>query len=207
MATFIPIADTVRTSLVYLMEGQYLVNTLHFKFATQPTTTDMTNLNTALQTWYSSAWKIVLSGYLGITQINTVGLWAANAPGVLYSYATPELGSVTGLPFPNDITWCASIRTALRGRSFRGRLYVPGIALSRQNSSAPNTTTSTIAGFFTTALSYLLTPANIANFVWVIASRYANKLPRVAGITTPVTAITGDLTFDNQRRRLPGRGS
>ena len=50
-------------------------------------------------------------------------------------------------------------------------------------------------------------------WVWVIVSRYSGvdgdgrPVPRVAGVTTPVTNVVAvDGTVDSMRRRLPGRG-
>jgi cation transporter-like permease len=53
-----------------------------------------------------------------------------------------------------------------------------------------------------------------AGWTWVIASRFSgvdpdtgDPIPRVAGVTTPVTnVVCTDATLDAQRRRLPGRG-
>jgi hypothetical protein len=32
-------------------------------------------------------------------------------------------------------------------------------------------------------------------------------VPRVSGVTTPITAVSADQFFDSQRRRLLGRGN
>ncbi len=202
---FIPVPLGVRSSIVYLAEGQICVNTLHFRFATVPTVTNMANLNTALHTWYTGTLKATVPSNFGLSQINTVSLENQSAPSSVLSISPLEFGTSGTNSMPMNVAWCASLRTVNRGRNFRGRYYSPGVPTSFV--SGTNSMNPTSAGQIQTALAALLTPANVANFIWVIASRYFARVPRVSGIMTDVNAVVGDLTMDSQRRRLPGRGA
>lgn len=204
MAVFIPVPNTVRSSLLYLLDNQTIVNTLHFNLATEPTLAQMDALNTALRTWYTASFKPQVPSNVSLSAINTVGLWSQTAPSRL-SVVSPLEAGTAPTSFPANVTYCASNRTGLRGRNYRGRFYWPGMPSTYVTST--NTVTAAFVAAVQAALGVLLTPANVANFIWVIASRYFNKLPRATGIVTPVTAVVGDLTLDSQRRRLPGRGA
>ncbi len=206
MAAFIPIGATCRASIVYLLDNQRVVNTLHFNKVAPPLTlNDMQGLATALHTWYTASLKPNLATGIALAEINVVDLTTQTAPTFLLSISPVEPGTGGVSVMPGNVAWCASLRTLARGRSFRGRFYVPG--MPSNSVTFPNSVFVSWAGQIQTALAQLLTPANVANLLWVIASRYFNKLPRASGIVTPVASITGDLTLDSQRRRLPGRGS
>lgn len=201
---FVPVPNCVRTSLLFIMDQQQLVNTFSFRMNTQPTILDMTNLNAAMQTWYNASWKPLVPASNALVAINTIGLWDASAPGVL-TPISPIINGTDGLAAPANVTYCASLRTLLRGRNYRGRVYSPAVASSRI--SVISTVTTAFAGAIATALGQLMTPANVAGFAYVVISKFLNNLPRGTGINTLITSATGDLTLDSQRRRLPGRGA
>jgi hypothetical protein len=201
---FVPAPNMVRTSLVFLLDGQIVVNTFNFRFNTQPTIIEMGNLNTAMQTWYNASYKPVCPSSAVLNQINTIGLWSQSAPGVLLP-VSPGIAGTSTPALPANGTYCSSIRTLSRGRNFRGRSYLPG--LPQTALSGISSVTSGFAGNIQTAIAQLMTPANVANFAFVIISRWLNNVARGTALDTLVTAITGDLTTDSQRRRLPGRGS
>ncbi len=205
MPAFIPIPQTVRVSMVMLLDAQKVVNTFHFSINTGVDLTKMQALATAMHTWYTASYKPNLSTAIALSEINVVDLSSQTGPAFTLSISPVEPGTAGISPMPGNVAWCASLRTALRGRNYRGRLYVPG--LSSNEVTFPNTILVGVAGAIQTALAQLMTPANVANFIYVVASRFLNKLPRASGVTNTITAIAGDLTLDSQRRRLPGRGA
>lgn len=202
---FIPVPNCVRSSMVYLLDGQVIVNTYHFRLNTDPSIIDMGNLNTALHTWYTATLKPLLSPQTVLTQINTINLTTQNGPASVLSINPFEAGTGGANDMPANVTWCASLRTLNRGRNFRGRWYLPG--LQANSVVAPSTIVTGFANSVIAALAQLMTPANVAGFAYVVVSRFLNNLPRGTGINTLITAVTGDLTLDSQRRRLPGRGA
>jgi len=119
--------------------------------------------------------------------------------------AVPGSGSAT--PMPNQDAAVVTLRTALAGKSYRGRMYFSGAT------EAQNDATGSIASAFNSALVTFvtnlqtdLTAEGIALAV-LSAPRYANLAPPAdvqtyAGAITPVTAIvTRDTSWDTQRRR------
>lgn len=202
---FIPFNGCVRASLLYLCDGQILANTLHFTITPPITAGQMSNLATALHTWYTASLKPNLTGTVALTGINIIDLTTQNSPGFFLPITPIEPGSGAGLTLPANVSWVATLRTGQRGRAYRGRFYTPTVAGGFQ--TGVNAITAAAVAAIQAALGQLLTPANVANFTWAVASRFLNKLPRATGITTPITSIAGDLTLDSQRRRLPGRGA
>lgn len=202
---FIPVPNVVRSSLIYLADNQVIVNTLHFYKAGGVVLADMQALNTALHTWFTASLRGTLPSTTALSAINTVLLDSASSPSSLLAISPLEAGTAGAGAMPYNVAWCASLRTSLRGRNFRGRWYHPGVPTNQV--VAPSSFLAAAMSGIQAALGQLLTPANVANFAWVIASRYFNKLPRVTGVANNVTAVTGDLTLDSQRRRLPGRGA
>lgn len=202
---FIPVPFGVRSSLIYLADSQTIVNTLTFRHPTVvPSITEITALNAALKTWYDASFKVNLPARTALVAINTISLESATGPGLFSGYPA-DPGTAGPNSDPYNVTWCASLRTALRGRNYRGRFYVPG--LEPTIVTIPNLITAAAAAAIQAALGQLMTPANVAGFTWVVASRFLNKLPRAVGVANQINSIVGDLTLDSQRRRLPGRGA
>jgi hypothetical protein len=202
---FIPFNGCVRSTLLYVCDGQILANTLHFVITPPITLTQMNNLNTALHTWYTASLKPQLTAAIALTGINTIDLTTVSSPGAFLPISPIEPGTAGGSPLPANVSWVSTLRTGLRGRAYRGRWYHPTIAAGYQTGVSAITAGAVAA--IQAALAQLLTPANVANFTWAVASRFLNKLPRATGVTTSITSVAGDLTLDSQRRRLPGRGA
>lgn len=202
---FIPFNGCVRASLLYLCDGQILANTLHFVITPPVTVGAMNNLATALHTWYTASLKPQITAAVALTGINIIDLTSQNAPGVFLPITPIELGTAGGAPLPANVSWVSTLRTGNRGRAYRGRWYHPTVAASF--AAGVSGISAAAVAAIQAALGQLLTPANVANFTWAVASRFLNKLPRSTGITTAITSVAGDLTLDSQRRRLPGRGA
>lgn len=132
-------------------------------------------------------------------------------PGTAVSYEyvyTPVAGQVTGDMLPPQCAFVYSLKTALKGRSYRGRFYLPGIpevlnvggqcaAASLANMVAVGTQLYTVFGPGGTNTDWQL----------VVISRWLNHAKRVTPVGTPVESIEFDPTIRTQRRRVLGVGS
>jgi hypothetical protein len=99
-----------------------------------------------------------------------------------------------------------SFRSALSGRSFRGRNYIPCLTNSQVTGNLIDVSWQ---GDIINAYAELLFGGGAlpAGWVWVVVSRFTNNLPRVTGIFSEVfSVLVTDTIVDSQRRRLPGRG-
>lgn len=204
---FIPFINTVRAEIVYVLNGQIVENTLYFKFATAVDVVDMEGLGADLDAWVQAAIMTNLSVDCGFKSLKLTLLGSDTDPVVEINHATPVAGANVGSPLPNGSTFCIQFKTLKRGRSFRGRNYVPGLTVTMTTDA--NHVVDTWAGDMVTAYEELLDPAfYTSDWTWVVASRQEDGVVRTTGETTPVYAVGyHDLTIDSQRRRLPGRGS
>jgi hypothetical protein len=187
-----------------LWDLQEVENTIWVEFAATPDGAALAAMAAIIGGWYrtnvlpnlSSAVQLVECAATDMTtNVGATGTWVAPS------------GSVGGLvspSLPNNVAMCVSFRTAGRGRSNRGRNFVPGLA---EDGVSANTILAARAALITTAYNSLIgTIADNAG-TWVIASRVSEGVPRLIGQTSPVTAaLVTDLYVDSQRRRLPGRG-
>lgn len=202
---FVPVSDTIEVDMRMRLDGQRIENTLYFFKIGGWASADVPVVYNAMLLWWNAELAVPLSNQLTLAEIGIVDL--SSDSGFSYDIPTPvpnPAGDSAEPPLPNNVALCVSFRTAGRGRSRRGRNYVPGLVRTSVNN---NTVDNTTAGTISDAYNELLTVAPTFDGVWVVVSRYEDGAPRVAGITTPITAATiVDHTVDSQRRRLPGRG-
>lgn len=209
---FVPVPNTVMVEIRYLLDLQHIENTLYFESATAPDPTSIAALLDAVFDWWDANLQPLIPVAVELSELVGTDLTSATGPQVSISPAGPPLGAVNDPSLPNNVSLAISFRTALRGRSFRGRNYHPALW---ETGVIKNTVQDTIVAAIQAAYSALITDAGVAaaGFTWVVVSRFSGvdgdgkPIPRVTGVTTPViSALVVDPTIDSMRRRLPGRG-
>lgn len=202
---FIPVLNCINCKMIFTLGGQFVQNNFYFQTAAPPTTTDLDNTNTFMHTFWTNQLKPNLTADLALVQIQSIDMSAANAPARSLFISPPEAGTLAAtVGAPSGSAIVATARTALRGRNYRGRVYLGG--LSGNALTSPTTYNATQLVNIITALSWLLNVANTASEILVVVSKFLNKAARSSGIKTPVTTWTMDTALDSQRRRLLGRG-
>jgi hypothetical protein len=192
------------------LDSQKCENTLYFR-SVSPTPEFGTALAGLLIFWWRDHYAPLVSSQVKLNEVVITDLSSDTGFQVTQAPATLITGGIsTSDTEPNNVTIAVSIRTAMRGRSFRGRNYVLGITNSQISNNTMDDTTITA---WQAAYSELLTVASDADAVWVVVSRFSGidadkkPIPRAAGIATEVTnVVLADATLDSQRKRLPGRG-
>jgi hypothetical protein len=147
----------------------------------------------------------VLSPTIGLKEIVSVAQDSPSSPNADLIINPYEFGTHGTSSLPNGVAIVVTERTALRGRNYRGRIYIPGIDIADRNDSISLNTTA--LGNLMTQVQWLLTAANTAGAIWSVVSHFLNKAPRGTAINTPITAVSADNYFDSQRRRLALRGA
>lgn len=148
-------------------------------------------------------WKTALTGSGGWAQTTTIDRvvgYVYDASGILQEQAVStgasQAGAVT-IRLPNQNAVCLSLGTGQAGKSRRGRLFVPLLALGVANGKMASTSPGLIADAFEALLEsaaswgYAVPDGDDAV---VIASAFL-------GITTPVTTLRVGDVIDTQRRR------
>lgn len=115
------------------------------------------------------------------------------------------LGLSTSPSLPNNCSVVIKWTTDTRGRSFRGRTYHVGLTeIMVTGNLLTATAHDDLLDLYTTLWGEI--EEELPNRDFVVLSRIADGVPRVAGVGTQITHIVVEDVLDSQRRRLPGRG-
>ena len=203
---FVPVPDTAALDVIYSWDGQVVENTLYYRFAAGgPVESDLTALLEAVNTAIRANLIPLMTN--AITFLRLVGTLLDVVDGLqlISTTSLPIAGENTGAAMPNNVAMCMSIRSAVGGRSGRGRNYIPGLPRSV---FAANTLDATFAAALTGAYSDILAAGGDAGWEAVVVSRFTGGLPRTTGVANAVTSnFFVDRIVDSMRRRLPGRGA
>lgn len=203
---FVPAPNVAMCELRQILDQEQIENILYFEAAAALTPAMMTQLGLDLIEWWNTDLSANLSIELTLSEVFITDLTTNTSPTVSVTTGLPDVGQVANPALPGNVALAVSFRTAGRGRSSRGRNFVPGIHESAVSGS--HTT-----GSFRTAIedSYqnlIGAGALSLGFQWAVVSRITGGAPRTAALVQPVTsAVVIDNVVDSQRRRLPGRGS
>lgn len=121
---------------------------------------------------------------------------------------TPVVGATgSGEQLPPQSAIVLSWKTALKGRSFRGRTYLPGYGEIDQNAGVLGSSALTAANTIVTQMLAVYGPTGTdANWQFGVISRIAAGVPRITPIFTAVTSGAARSTVFTQRRRTLGVG-
>jgi hypothetical protein len=183
---FVAVPNTALVRLQGVVDNQMTINDLSFEVSGGGiTVVNLTTLAVAVEDWWSLNVANLLSENWSTVRVTAVDLSSETGPSVEVASSTP--GGVSGEAAPNNVAACVSFRTASRGRSARGRNFVPSI---------PNSliTLNTLdAGFITDLLNaYSLLPGAgtfLAGWEWVVVSRFTGGVERVTPVNFPVTSV------------------
>jgi len=198
------IAGTVRAAVNGTVPStQQWANVWHFRYAggaSSPGDTDIANLHTLFLRFYSgtafgsgAAWMTRSPNASSLSRFTYIRLDGSSL-GLEYNMTVPGSGGTSATP--SECAPVITLRTNKRGRSYRGRIYLPCPNSSWIDTSGrllAGTRDSTVAQL--TGLMAALGGPSVAPF-WElgVASYLRSEF-------TPVSVITMDLDVDVQRRR------
>lgn len=200
---FIPVTDTLKVQMVYLVAGQYCENVLHIRHTSGAISlVNQGELAAFMKGWYTDHFKTLQSTDCSLVKIITKDLTSETGLGLEYTTGLPIAGTHASPILPTNVTAAVKFTTGLGGRSYRGRNFIVGMP---EDSVSGNTIDAGIITQLTAAYGELIS-AMLADWEFVVASFYHNNAWRVSGVATPVTGVSCDPYVDSQRRRLTGRG-
>jgi len=200
---FIPVPNTIKLSFEWLVAGQIVAVTLSVEKASAVTVADLDTVNDMAVDWWNTDSKALQTATSTLTRTTSTDLTTSSSP-VADNPITPIAGTAAGNPLPNNAALVVSFKTANRGRSYRGRMYWPGIPQSQQLN--PVTVQSAYAIGLATSVAAFLDDLDTAGYTPVVVSRQEDNVVRTTGVTTPITTLEVEQFIDSQRRRLAGRG-
>jgi len=208
---FVPVPNVLLVEPLFLQDGQRVENTLYFEKPGGWDAAGIADWLSQVNTLITDQLMPFLANSIQFIELVARLLDTASSIGLTVPITPVVTGGTGGGSAPNSVSYTISFKTGLTGRSFRGRNYVPGIPSSQ-------VVGNTVNGIWRNSIIefYLALQSAAADngTPWVVVSRFSgvdaagDPIPRVSGITTPIiTVSTFDMTVDNQRRRLPGRGT
>lgn len=201
---FIPAPNTVRVCIQFEWTGQTVEICLAFLRNTTVTTSDMDDLLDQVETWRVDSVIPHQSEDIVSTQYLATLLTTATSPSFTRSISANQAGTVASASVPNNVALVTTFQTALRGRSYRGRAYFPGIPRVNLQDSV---TIEPAEAADINAEWALLPTALSADWQHVVVSYQNNNAMRSTAARTPVIAYRTEQYLDSQRRRLANRGA
>jgi len=202
MPTLPPASGVTRAVFNYLSQGIPTANVLHFTAPPGPDAPDPAALASDLAGWWIANIAPISHTSHILQNVTCTDLSAAGPPAVIYSTGLPSPGLQTGDPMPNNAALVMSEHTALRGRSYRGRIYVGGIA---ESNSLGNEVLGTLRDAHVTRWSQLITFVTAPlspDVCLVVLSYFSAGAVRATPVATRVTTITANTRIDTMRQRM-----
>lgn len=203
---FVPTPNGIKAEVRVTALGQQCENVFWFFNSTpNPSLTDLQTVADLLYNWWLDEIGPITSSNVTLREIYVTDQSLVDGDAYTYSPSSATNGSNVNEPLPNNVTLCISLRTAKRGRSYRGRSYVIGLT---ENQVLLNNVTDVAAAAWVAAYDVLVSQSAASGYPLAVASFVNNKVARAQGVLTIINdALVTDTVVDGQRRRLPGRGS
>lgn len=202
---FIPAPSVLQVELVYSWDTQVVQTVLHFRPDGLLDPIEVAEFLEFLATWFDETLAPALPTTISLVNIKATDLTTETAPVYLYAVGMPNPGTNPGSSLPNNCALVITKRTAMRGRSFRGRIFHPGLLETSVTANTVNSSTvANLILYYSELLEVVLTEET---WRMGVLSRYADNAPRAEAVFTPVTSLDSDGVVDSQRRRLPRRGA
>lgn len=203
---FIPAVNTAELSIHGLWAGQVAITTFNFLFPGAIATEDLQELaTTATSAWITNIQPHTSSEY-GLVKMRAVDLTTASSPAREDFPAEAENGAVGERSVAVNSALVISMATALRGKSFRGRIYVAGIPVGATVSAALMSSAGRdfVVNDYTSFVNDIEEAMTIQH---VVVSRYTGGAARAAAVMTPIISYSANTALDSMRSRLEGRGT
>lgn len=203
------VGDLALVSLKYSGPAGELVNTFGFEAINVAGT--LANLASAFQTAVVKASSGgILNGAantISSSELHVADVVPGTSAGYDYTYGPIAGGDASSEELPPQVTAVVTWRTALAGRSYRGRTFLPTTAEQNQDSGVLGATyTGYVNAFITQMLAVFGPTGSDTNWQFVVISRFNNGSPRATPIGTPVTSGLLRPRLYTQRRRVFGHG-
>ena len=203
---FQPAPGIIEVALRFTSQGQRAVNVFHVGPNFGEQTVDIPTVSVIFSQWYQQYLRPIQHETTVLNEFVLTDLSVEAGQQLTLPMGENNTGNLIGIAAPNNVTIAVSLRTGLRGRSYRGRVYHVGLA---QSQIQGNFLTPAAAASIREAYDTLVTQMSDGEGGdLVVLSRQLNNATRATAIGTPILSATlTDTTIDSQRRRLPGRGA
>jgi len=165
----------------------------------------MNELGAFLVAWWNTSIKASMPTTIALINVKLTDMTINIGPVVNYATGLPIAGTGGSASLPNNCALVLTKRTLLRGRSYRGRVYAPGLVESIVTGNTVNSVTVTsILSNWSILISFTTTGGD---WDMVVMSRISEGVERLEAEVNNVVSLDSDGIVDSQRRRLPRRGA
>jgi len=201
---FIPFADCAEVVCQGSMASQAAYLTLGFLKPGGINSGDLETLADTVADWLADELAPLQQAGMTWSQVQATDLNTQFSPVAVSASSLPVSGGVSGAALTNQVAMVMSFKTAKRGRSFRGRNYIPSIPPGDIVSTTAWTSAALTA--FKSAYLNMANQIGLQGWTHVILSRQENGVRRTTGVNEPVTDYIPRAAIGTQRRRIIGHG-
>lgn len=202
---FVPVVNTVQLELITSFQGSIAETVLHYTKESPWLLDQAGELGASAVSKWNTYMKPLVSSQVILNLIKITDLSSLNGFVLDYSTGLPLQGTNSGSALPANCALVITKRTALRGRSYRGRIYHYGMNTAQVSNSA--VLTASLTSILAAWNQFKVLAITDSEGLMTVVSRVSDGVPRLPGIATLVSSLDSDGTLDSQRRRLPGRGA
>lgn len=198
--TFVPFTDGAKVCIEMDLNLVDVSVCFHFKASSTPAESDFTSLGNLARTGWQNNLMPLLCDDLTFNNVRVYDMSAENAPAYDNATGLPVSGSVLTEALPGNVAVVVSYGTDNRGRSARGRSYIPGAPdnLAGTNIFDPTFVVNIALGI--NAFINAIESGTIWQFV--VASKFADGLPRAEVFAQTVTTVSAKQSIGTRRKRL-----
>lgn len=192
------VPNGIKLELNGVQNGIPIVNVLHVSCGVPITPTELEEAATTVANWFVLNNALFHTSYT-LANVTATDLSVANGSQHIEVLLAGNVGTGSGGPAAANAAVVTSLRTAFTGRSFRGRIFLGGMAQSALADAQNITGAAALA--YSNAIQDLIDALNTAGYVLSVLSRVSGGILRVTGILTEIISIITDTKIDSQRRR------
>lgn len=198
---FVPVPNVAEIAFIYSYAAVPCQNSLYARKAGM-TLTDLNNLASAMAVSWATNVMPLLNEDVSFPFVICRDLTTATSGIVLQALTPPATGGAGDGVGDNAEAFAVKLSTASRGRSFRGRIFIPGIPSTAKEDR--NHVSADWAGLITAAVAQVVDDMGGQGFEGVVVSRFTAGEPRTTGLGTTITGVSfTDTRVDHQRKRMP----
>jgi len=184
---FVPVPGGIRAVINYTFFGESVSNVLNFEDLSSPGSPRVALASGELLVSWVANIMPLLSLDIVLNSVQSYDLNSATAP-VALSSSSP--GTTGGVAVEAEYVFASArikMTTGLRGPSFRGRIFVPGVPVSEVGNGLLG---SNFRSDLNTAFGQVRADMSAQDFQLSVLSTVSGGVPRPTGVLTPVT-VTG----------------
>lgn len=203
---FIPVPNVMSLEMRYTLGGSQIENRIMVGNLAPITAADLEAVAIQGWNWAESVLLPHLSSTLHLVETVATDLTTNESGQFTYAPDTTTNGGQSGACLPNECAFCISLHSAERGRSARGRMFLPAIPVAVMADS--NHLDGTSAGILVSDVQSLINTLGSTTRKPVIVSYRHDKVLRPGGpVEFVITgAVATDTVIDSMKRRKPGVG-